>query len=225
MNTTTNTIDSSNSLDAIKEAHELCYEVNKLEQYYDKWSGNYDHDVSDEDYLGPEYIANYLVNIWQNHLNVDSINKYVKVLDAGCGTGLVGQVLYSKGFQNIDGFDLSHRMVEIAKKTQAYCSLTGGCDMTSRIDSFPNDQYQATVCCGVFTLGHVPPIALEELIRITKPGGLLLVSTRKSYYDTSDFQATCDRLQKEDKCSLIDSVMDGPYIAEEGAHYWAFQVS
>ena len=97
--------------------------------------------------------------------------------------------------------------------------------MTSRIAAYPEDRYQATVCCGVFTTGHVPPIALEELIRITQSEGLLLVSTRKSYYDSSDFQATCDRLQESGKCSLIDSVMDGPYIAEEGAHYWAFAVS
>jgi len=54
---------------------------------------------------------------------------------------------------------------------------------------------------------------------------LLLVSTRKSYYDTSDFKTTCDRLSEEGKFKLIDSVIDSPYIAEEGAHYWAFQVS
>lgn len=225
MNTASNTINSSKSFNAIKEAHELCYEANKLEKYYDKWSGNYDSDVADEDYLGPEYIANYLINIWQNKLKIGAIATDIKIVDAGCGTGLVGQALDSKGFKNLDGFDLSHQMVEIAEKTQAYRSLRGGCDMTSRIDSFADGQYQVTVCCGVFTLGHVPPIALEELIRITTPGGLLLVSTRKSYYDTSDFQLVVDRLQQEGKCRLIDSVMDGPYIAEEGAHYWAFQVS
>ncbi|WP_200817758.1 hypothetical protein, partial [Calothrix rhizosoleniae] len=77
---------------------------------------------------------------------------------------------------------------------------------------------------GVFTSGHVPPTALEELIRITNPGGLLLFSTRKSYYDNSDFSTVCNRLQEEGKVKLIHSVIDGPYIAEEGAHYWAFEV-
>ncbi|MEO1561019.1 MAG: class I SAM-dependent methyltransferase, partial [Cyanobacteria bacterium J06632_19] len=70
-----------------------------------------------------------------------------------------------------------------------------------------------------------PPTSLEELIRITKKGGLLLVSTRKSYYDSSDFQIVCDSFQEQGKFTLIDSVMDGPYIAEEGAHYWAFVIS
>lgn len=161
----------------------------------------------------------------QNKLKINSNDTELEIIDAGCGTGLVGKALDDKGFQNIDGFDLSHQMVEIAKESKAYRSLTGGCDMTNRIESYQDDQYQATVCCGVFTLGHVHPMALEELIRITKPQGLLLVSTRKSYYDTSDFKATCDRLQEEGKFKLIDSVIDGPYIAEEGAHYWAFQIS
>ena len=221
----TNIINDSKSFDAIKEAHHLSYETNKIESYYDRWSSNYNNDVAEEDYSGPEYIADYLANLLQNKLKINIIDTKLEVIDAGCGTGLVGKALDSRGFQSIDGFDLSHKMVERAKQTEAYRSLTGGCDMTGRIQSYPDNQYQATVCCGVFTLGHVPPIALEELIRITKPGGLLLVSTRKSYYDTSNFQLVIDRLQAEGKFSLIDSVMDGSYIAEEGAHYWAFQVS
>lgn len=226
MNKNLNTIDSSQSFNAIKEAHQLSCEPEKLEQYYDKWSSEYDSDVSDENYSGPEYVANYLAEVLQNKLNIDpKKNTKIEILDAGCGTGLVGIALKDKGFQNIDGFDLSHQMIEIAKQSEKYRSLIGGCDMTSRIEAYEDNQYPVTVCCGVFTLGHVPPTALEELIRITKQGGLLLVSTRKSYYDSTDFQIVCDRLQEEGKFSLIDSVMDGPYIAEEGAHYWAFVIS
>ena len=219
-------MDTSQSFNAIKEAHQLSCEPEKLEQYYDKWSSKYDSDVSDESYYGPEYLANYLAEVLQNKLNIDpKKNTEIEILDAGCGTGLVGIALKHKGFQNVDGFDISNKMVEIAKQSEGYRYLRGGCDLTSRIEAYKDNQYSVTVSCGVFTLGHVPPIALEELIRITKQGGLLLVSTRKSYYDSSDFQTVCDRLQKEGKFSLIDSVMDSPYIAEEQAHYWAFVIS
>ncbi|MEC4818649.1 MAG: class I SAM-dependent methyltransferase [Scytonema sp. PMC 1069.18] len=211
--------DHNHSWDAIKEAHRLSYNPRKLEQYYDTWSGDYDTDVSNEDYSGPKFIADYLAKILENDINQD-----MNILDAGCGTGLVGIALAQKGFRSIHGFDLSYRMVEKAEQTGVYTSLEGGCDMTCTIEAYQDNQYEVTVCCGVFTSGHVYPNALEELIRITKPEGLLLISTRKSYYENTDFQTTCDRLQEEGKVQLIDSVMDGPYIAEEGAHYWAFAI-
>ena len=216
--------DNNQSWDAIKEAHGLSFNSSKLEQYYDKWAREYDTDVSNEDYSGPEFIADYLAKILESDSRVDSNNQDAEIIDAGCGTGLVGIALAQKGFRKIDGFDLSHQMVEQAKQSAVYNSLTGGCDMTRPIEVYQDNQYEVAVCCGVFTSGHVHPSALEELIRVTKPGGLLLVSTRKSYYDNSDFSAICDRFQTEGKVKLIHSVMDGPYIAEEGAHYWAFEV-
>lgn len=224
MNSNLITTENNQSWDAIKEAHGLSFNPEKLEQYYDKWASEYDQDVSNEDYSGPQFLADYLVQILKSDSETDSINWDISILDAGCGTGLVGVALKDKGFRKIDGFDLSHQMVEKAKATQAYQSLEGGCDINCRIRVYQDGQYEVIVCCGVFTSGHVHPIALEELIRMTQPGGLIIVSTRKSYYENSDFQTTSEQLQADGKVKLIHSVIDGPYIAEEGAHYWAYQV-
>jgi ubiquinone/menaquinone biosynthesis C-methylase UbiE len=127
-----------------------------------------------------------------------------------------------KNYHVIDGCDLSEQMIEIAQTTGVYRSLTAGVDL-NMMTGFKENQYDVILSCGVFTLGHVPPTALEELIRITKPGGLIVLSTRKSYYESTDFQAVCDRLQHEGKIKKAGHVF-GPYIAEEGAHYWAFKV-
>jgi predicted TPR repeat methyltransferase len=225
MNNNLTTVEDNNSWDAIKVAHNLSYDPTKLEEYYDKWSQAYDNDVSSEKYSGPEYMAKYLAEILDKKFQLDSKKEDLKILDAGCGTGLVGVEVEKLGFGKIDGFDLSNNMVEVARDTGAYNSLEGGCDLNQKIEVYQDNQYEIIVCCGVFTLGHVESSALEELIRIAQPGGLLIISTRKSYYDGSDFQATADRLQAQGKIKLIDSVMDGPYIAEEGAHYWAFLVA
>ena len=215
----------SNSFDAIKEAHKLSGNPDQIQQYYDQWSNNYDQDVTNEDYCGPDYIAAYFDLLpKQNGIFLNLRNPSIEILDSGCGTGLVGVALRRKGYHNIDGFDLSHSMVEQAEKTQAYRALKGGCDMTKKIDVYSDNQYDASISCGVFTTGHVFPRAIEEMIRVTKPGGLVVVSTRKSYYDSTNFQEVCDRVQEENKAKLVSSVMDGPYIAEEGAHYWALQV-
>lgn len=213
------------SFDAIKDAHTLLGDPRQIEQYYDRWSTNYDQDVANEEYCGPAYISAYFDMLPKHDgtfLNLR--NPSIEILDSGCGTGLVGQALKRKGYENVDGFDLSHSMVEKAETTKAYRTLTGGCDMTQQIEQYADNRYDAAISCGVFTTGHVPPTALEEMIRVTKPGGLVVVSTRKSYYDSTDFQNVCDRLQSEDKVTLVSSIIDGPYIAEEGAHYWAFRV-
>ena len=213
------------SFDAIKEAHTLSGNPEAIKQYYDRWSFSYNRDVANEEYCGPNYIAAYFDLLPKQESSILSGHDLdIEILDAGCGTGLVGAALHRQGYQNIDGLDLSHGMVEKASKTQAYRTLTGGCDMTEPIETYPDNRYNAAISCGVFTLGHVPPTALEEMIRITKPGGLVVVSTRKSYYDRTNFQAVCDRLQAENKVKLVSSIMDGPYLMEEGAHYWAFRV-
>ncbi len=221
MNTATET-SHSESFDAIKAAHNLSGQADELETYYDQWAGNYDQDVSNEAYIGPNFIAAYL-----DLLSGDATGRRdysMSILDAGCGTGLVGVALKRLGYIHVDGFDLSHKMVDIASETGCYGALEGGCDMTQIIPAYQDNQYDASVSCGVFTLGHVPPQSLAEMIRFTKPGGLIVVSTRLSYYNSTDFQAECDRLQANNIVTLTSFVKFGPYIAEEGAHYWAFRV-
>lgn len=160
--------------DAIKAAHNLSENPDKLKSYYDQWSANYDRDVSSEEYIAPGFIAGFLEDLESNDDSgavVDGSNRNINLLDAGCGTGLVGTVLGEKGYQKVDGFDLSDKMVEQARSTGAYRLLKAGIDLTKRNPVYRDDQYDAIVCCGVFTLGHVPPTALLELIRVTRPGG------------------------------------------------------
>ena len=218
---------TKDSFEAIKGAHTLSGDAERLEQYYDKWAVDYDTDVSKEEYAGPEYIVNLLASLKEEAGDlkiIDLSNRNAQILDAGCGTGLVGIMLKKKGYNNIHGCDLSEGMVEKARSTGAYDILESKIDLTRTNEAYEDNQYDVTVCCGVFTLGHVPPTAMSELIRITKPGGLIITSTRKSYYDSTNFQEVCDTYQQQGKVKLAKHIKDGPYIAEEGAHYWAFTV-
>lgn len=194
----------------------------QVQQYYDKRASTYNEDVAGRQYCGPEYIVSYFTSLQKK--NKVKVDLDIRILDAGCGTGLVGIALYQKGYRNIDGFDLSQKMIEKAKATGVYRSLKGGIDITQKSEAYKDGQYDATICCGVFVIGLVPPSSLEELIRVTKSGGLIVMSTRKSYYDNTTFQTVCNLLQKEGAIKLIDCAMDCPYLAEEDAHYWAFAV-
>lgn len=214
---------SLSSANAIHDAFAFEYKPNLLTNYYDGWASNYDQDVDNENYEGPAFITGFLSKLRRSS---KLFLTQPDILDAGCGTGLVGKFLQQQGFEQVDGFDLSPQMVEYARKTGAYDNLIANYDMTQcNVSVIADGRYDIVVCCGVFTVGHVPPEALQELIRITRSGGVILLSTRKSYHDETGFSDYHQSLQREGKVRLLDSVMDGPYLKEEGAHYWLFQVA
>lgn len=214
--------ETTSSAEAIYSAHALDGDVKQLERYYSDWAKTYNKDVAEECYEGPVRIVEYFLRFRRVH-HGERVNANYRILDVGCGTGLVGQAFAAKGHPPIEGCDISEEMVQIAEKTGVYHSLEGNVDAND-MNNIENDQYDSVLSAGVFTLGHVQPNALEELIRITKPGGLIIVNTRRSYYDQTDMQSVCDGLQTEGKVQILCQEIL-PYIADEEAHYWAFQVA
>jgi len=218
------TKDRADSWDAVKRAHVLDGDAEQLKQYYRQWAASYDSDVRDQGYVGPNFLVDFLRSLHRvQGLAVDVRDPGLTILDAGCGTGLVGVVLRERGYTTIDGFDLSKEMADVAMQTGAFRLVQGGIDMCQPLDVYEDEQYEAILCCGVFTLGHVPPSAMRELARITRRGGVIAVSTRKSYFDESNFGNECRTIVNEGLMTLVHKVIDGPYIDEEGAHYWAFR--
>ena len=56
-----------------------------------------------------------------------------KILDAGCGTGLVGEILNNNEFKNLIGVDFSQEMLNIAIQKNVYQSLEL-VDLTKKLD-------------------------------------------------------------------------------------------
>ena len=149
----------------------------KLIDIYQKWAALYDKDNDDE--LGTVSQPN----------SVQTFQRYVKdkskyIIDVGCGTGLVGLQLKKLGYKNFDGVDISQEMIDIAID-RGYASLfLGNLNETLPIKS---NQYEAAICVGVFTHGHVGPSRLEELTRIVKPGGILCFTVNEDVYESYGF--------------------------------------
>ncbi len=207
--------DKISSNKAIDAALHLDGDPEKVRQFYEEWARNYNIDTSSSAYTGPEIAAKLL----QRHL--PEPNKLL--LDAGCGTGLVGVELEKLGYRLIDGFDLSESMTEQAAATGAYRDLLGGIDMMRAAESYADDTYDAILSIGVFTLGHVPPEALEVLLRLVRKGGLLLVSTRTHYYEQTNFQQVVDALIAANRAELVQLVRDAPYNNDGDGHYWVLR--
>ncbi|WP_157836835.1 MULTISPECIES: class I SAM-dependent DNA methyltransferase [Pseudomonas] len=147
------------------------------------------------------------------------------VMDACCGTGLVGAELARQGFGHVDGCDLSPAMVREAQKTAAYEALHAGIDLTiANASLFPDHLYDATLCCGAFIEGHLPARALDELIRITAPHGLVIFSTRRTFYEKEGFADLLDQWVANGELRPAGAIMDASYLDGVAAHYLAYSV-
>nr|POF17528.1 williams-beuren syndrome chromosomal region 27 protein [Quercus suber] len=165
---------------------------------YSEWAATYNLDVNSPamEYVAPTMVAQA---VGAANGRIDG-----SILDAGCGTGLVGVALHQAGARNIDGLDLSPEMIELAEKTAVYNTLNTA-DLCQRID-IPNAKYDVVTCCGTLTHGHVgPDPALKEFIRITKKGGVVVATVLDDIWSSGGFKAEVERLKVEGSVEVVST--------------------
>ena len=167
----------------------------ELAERYDQWAKDYDADLDEGfGWLGPQRAVEYLI-------------KYVpqnsRILDAGAGTGLVGELLAGRGYKDLVAMDLSDGMLEEAKKKNAYREFHRMV-MGETLD-YATDSFDAVISVGVLTVGHAPASSLDELVRITRPGGYIVFSLRPDVYRDSGFKEKQDTLEAEGKWKLVEA--------------------
>jgi predicted TPR repeat methyltransferase len=177
----------------------------ELEELYKVWADNYDHDVVKViGYVGHSITTELLMKY------VD--NSKAKILDAGCGTGLVGEVLHERKFKNIVGIDFSQTMLDQALKKNVYQSLALS-DLTEKL-AFKDNTFDAIVSAGTFTCGHVGPEAFSELIRVTKTGGYISFTVRDQEWNRLPYEKTIRELEEKNLWLCMESFITDYNIAE-----------
>ena len=151
---------------------------------YDKWSAEYDADTISQGYRLPFLAAGLLASFLGR--------THGPILDAGCGTGLVGESLKLMGYRHITGCDLSAEMMNRAAKTGAYADFEQA-DMGAGLP-FTGDHFAGFVCVGSFGPGHAPPSTLRHLARVTRPGGYGVFNLLEASYEEQGFGAVMDEL-------------------------------
>lgn len=173
---------------------------------YDEWAAEYDADLAGESqgYVAPVLAAETVVRV---------AGPDVTVLDAGCGTGLVGAALAERGVRVIDGMDVSEGMLEQARATGAYRSLQP-VDLTRALPT-EADAYDVVVCVGTLTHGHVGPPVLAEFARVTRPQGWIVATVLDDVWESGGYRAEVDRLAAAGTVELV-SAERSPYRAGVG---------
>ncbi|MHB2267588.1 class I SAM-dependent DNA methyltransferase [Aliihoeflea sp. PC F10.4] len=169
----------------------------ELATAYAAWAAEYDRDT-----IGLGYCLPFVIAGW--------VGRYARpgaaLLDVGCGTGLSGPVLHAMGHDDLTGLDMSPHMLEIAATRGAYSSLVEG-QLGERLP-FEDGRFDLCLASGVFTCGHAPAIGLEEIVRITKPGGHVVATIRDLLME-SEFRPVIDRLTEAGRCETIE---ESPYF-------------
>jgi predicted TPR repeat methyltransferase len=181
-------------------------DAQQLEQAYDAWAEEYDQDLAAFGYTTPAIVLGLVAR----HIPTDA----GQILDAGAGTGIVGSLLATIGYRDLVALDLSAGMLEVARQKRIYRTLhqaaLGG------TLPFEDDRFAGMVCVGTFTAGHVGPDALDDLVRVTRPGGVFVYSLTESLYH--GFQAKQDALVRAGKLqALEESGQFDPLPAEADA--------
>ena len=132
----------------------------ELKDKYDTWANNYDTDVKKDWSFMPVVIAKTLSKLLPD--------KQCSILDAGAGTGLVGEALAKEGYTNLTAVDLSEQMLAIAKEKQVYQNL-----FQSNLENpaiFNNSvQFDVIITAGVFAYAHAGVEVLNNLFTTSTP--------------------------------------------------------
>ena len=179
-------------------------------KYYDEWGINnkYDQDMVEWDYTGPKET----VEIFKKYAN----NKKIKIYDAGCGTGLVGVELKKYGYTNFDGVDLSQKLLDLVPNG-LYKNLSKT-DLNKPLNINDNE-YDAALCVGTFTFGHVKPPALDEFIRITKNKGLICFTINEGIYEEYEFDKKIKYLAEKNLWKKKEFFKSN-YISSKDVNAW-----
>lgn len=174
---------------------------------YDNWAQGYETQLLDEwGYTSPQTAVKLLASAMQ----LDGVH----VLDAGCGTGLVGLALNEAGIVHLSGIDYSPGMLAEARQKGVYQALD--CMDMNQPLAIAADVYDAVTCIGTFTSTHVAPEALSELIRVTRSGGTVVFTVRDHYWVATGFANLVAELHTSGRV-VIEQIRLEPYIHSEGS--------
>ena len=144
-----------------------------LAAHYDDWAASYEAEMAVAGYRHPTICLALLTR----HLPRGA----APLLDAGAGTGLLGEWLGITGYGHVEALDLSPGMLAVAASKNVYAALhelaLGG-----KLP-FDDGHFAGIISAGVFTSGHVGAEGLDELIRICRPGGAIVLSVKTTLWD------------------------------------------
>lgn len=177
-----------------------------IARHYEGWADAYEAETTALGYRMPGLCA----ALFARYVPADA----GPALDAGCGTGLAGDYLHILGYSDLTGIDLSDAMLARARARGTYTRLERM--VLGETLDLATGAFAGTIASGVFTDGHAPHSAFDELIRVTRPGGHIVFNVRETLYETGGFGDAMAALETAGRWRLAErSAPFRPFILGE----------
>jgi len=182
--------------DSTKQLHEAYRSKSAQETsgVYDDWAGEYEGHMANVGYTHPAMVASMM----SRHVAPTGD----PILDAGTGTGIMGEILTALGYTDLTGLDASEGMLARAAEKGKYKRLSHA--FLGQALDFADNAFAAVVSAGVFTQGHAPLSGFDELVRVTRPGGILAFSVSRAYLE-GPFEEKSGQLERDGLWRAVDA--------------------
>jgi len=173
---------------------------------FDDWASTYDQDlVNDLGYVADAEACRLFISL--------VTDRQARILDAGCGTGLVGRRLKQAGYTDIHGNDYSEKMLDEARATDTYQSLEQH-DLTLPVET--DQPYDAAISVGVFAFSVPSAEHLVNITRSLKPDGKAIVTVNGKAWKEADWESKLDGFDQTYRDARLVDVQTIDYLTADG---------
>ncbi|MEZ4361943.1 MAG: L-histidine N(alpha)-methyltransferase [Kofleriaceae bacterium] len=210
-------------LDAVWDRAYRAKTRDDLRRLYAEWAETYDADHASIGFFGHSLTAEVLARFLTRR-------DTARVLDAGAGTGAAGEALAALGFKELVAIDLSKEMLARARAKELYSQAVVA-DLSLPVDAFGDDSFDAAVLVGVFSYGQAPPEALDEVLRMVRPGGVVAFTLRTDFYeqDAMGVRSRIEALERRGIWQRLEMTEPAPYLPgkdpEAKFRVWCYRVT
>lgn len=162
-------------------------ETGAVKSYYDEMADHYDDTLAGWQYRAPEDACDLLAPYLADG---------ARVLDVGCGTGLLGRALMQRGALQVDGIDISTASLRHAEERGCYARLIRH-DLQVLPLPVPDDAYDAAAAVGVMSYIADAPALMRDLCRAVRRDGVITFTQRTDFWQERGFAGMIARLQDE----------------------------
>lgn len=158
--------------------------------------------------------------LWRRHyailalLNESDPPQHARLLDLGCGPGLLSFDLAARGYRGV-GVDAATAMVTRAKGGFRAGGFPGYWDyQVGDVEALPfrSGSFEGAICAGVIDYLPTDNDLLREVFRVLKPGGIFILAVTNKYGYTVCLSSIMDRIKRSRRLMRLATAVRGRVV-------------